>query len=102
MRNSGLKALESRVSEMTLRMEHLQNLQSIADDLKENFTSLRYERRYSHVGPRTQRTKFYRSSHVSDSTVYRMKNRVAETTGGMYTVARTGYGDVAVYFNNKF
>jgi hypothetical protein len=33
--------------------------------------------------------------------VYRMKNRV-EAINPSYTVQRTGTGDVAVYFNNRF
>lgn len=102
MKNVGLSALESQMADLSFRVEHLQNLQAISDDLKERFPSLRFERRYSHVGPRKQRTKFYGSRFVSNSTVYRMRNRVEENTGGTYTVGRTGSGDVAVYFNSRF
>lgn len=99
--NAGLSSLQSQIAEMEFRAEHLENFQDITNDLKENFNSLNYIRRYSHVGPRSQRTKFYGTSNLSNSTVYRMKNRV-EAINPSYTVQRTGTGDVAVYFNNRF
>jgi hypothetical protein len=101
MKNAGLSSLQSQIAELEFRAEHLENFQDITNDLKENFTSLDYIRRYSHVGPRTQRTKFYGTSHLSNSTVYRMKNRV-EAMNPNYTVQRTGTGDIAVYFNSSF
>jgi len=101
MTNAGLISLQSQIEELSFRAEHLENFQDITNDLKENFTSLNYDRRYSHVGPRSQRTKFYGTSNLSNSTVYRMRARV-EGMNPSYTVRRTGSGDVAVYFNNKF
>ena len=87
--------------EKSLGLMHLENFQEITNDLRENFTSMDYIRRYSHVGPRSQRTKFYGTNGLSDSTVYRMKRRV-EMTNPMYTVRRAGTGDVAVYFNTQY
>jgi hypothetical protein len=101
MKNVGLSLLQSQIAEMEFRAEHLENFQDITNDLKANFTSMDYIRRYSHVGPRSQRTKFYGTSNLSNSTVYRMKNHV-EASNPAYTIRRTGSGDVAVYFNNKF
>ena len=101
MKNAGLSSLQSQIAEMEFRAEHLENFQDITNDLKENFNSLSYIRRYSHVGPRTQRTKFYGTSNLSNSTVYRMKNRV-EKISPFYTVRRTATGDVAVYFNSAW
>lgn len=102
MRNAQLSRLQSEIAEMEFRAEHLENFQNITNDLKDNFTSLNYIRRYSHVGPRSQRTKFYGTTNLSNSTVYRMKNFVESTSNDMYTIARTGSGDVAVYFKNRF
>jgi hypothetical protein len=99
MKNVGLSLLQSQIAEMEFRAEHLENFQDITNDLKENFNSLNYIRRYSHVGPRSQRTKFYGTRNLSDSTVYRMKNHV-ESISPFYTVRRVGTGDVAVYFNS--
>jgi hypothetical protein len=101
MTNAGLSSLQSQIAELEFRAEHLENFQNITNDLRENFTSLNYIRRYSHVGPRSQRTKFYGTNNLSNSTVYRMKTRV-EATNPNYTVQRTGTGDVAVYFNSSF
>jgi hypothetical protein len=101
MTNAGLSMLQSQIAELEFRAEHLENFQEITNELKENFTSLNYIRRYSHVGPRTQRTKFYGTRNLSNSTVYRMKNLV-EDAHPNYTVQRTGTGDVAVYFNSSF
>ena len=101
MRNTGLNALRSQIAEMEMKEEHLANFQEITNELKDNFTSLNYIRRYSHVGPRSQRTKFYGTTNLSNSTVYRMKRRV-EITNPMYTVRRAGTGDVAVYFNTQY
>lgn len=101
MTNAGLSSLRSQIVEMELKAEHLENFQEITNDLRENFTSMDYIRRYSHVGPRSQRTKFYGTNGLSDSTVYRMKRRV-EMTNPMYTVRRAGTGDVAVYFNTQY
>ena len=101
MTNAGLSMLQSQIAELEFRAEHLENFQEITNELKENFTSLNYIRRYSHVGPRTQRTKFYGTRNLSNSTVYRMKHHV-ENVHPNYTVQRTGTGDVAVYFNSSF
>jgi len=101
MTNVGLSSLKSQIAELELRAEHLENFQDITNDLKENFNSLNYIRRYSHVGPRSQRTKFYGTSNLSNSTVYRMKNRV-ENTNPMYTVRRASTGDVVVCFNSAY
>lgn len=101
MTNVGLSSLKSQILDLEFRAEHLENFQDITNDLKENFNSLNYIRRYSHVGPRSQRTKFYGTSNLSNSTVYRMKNRV-ENINPMYTVRRASTGDVAVYFNNAY
>jgi hypothetical protein len=102
MRNGQLSRLQSEIAELEFRAEHLENFQNITNDLKDNFTSLNYIRRYSHVGPRSQRTKFYGTTNLSNSTVYRMKNFVESNSNDMYTITRTGSGDVAVYFKNRF
>ena len=101
MTNVGLSSLKSQILDLEFRADHLENFQDITNDLKENFNSLNYIRRYSHVGPRSQRTKFYGTSNLSNSTVYRMKNRV-ENINPMYTVRRASTGDVAVYFNSMY
>ena len=101
MTNAGLSSLKSQIAEMELKVEHLENFQEITNDLRENFTSMDYIRRYSHIGPRSQRTKFYGTRNLSNSTVYRMKNRV-EKINPFYTVRRAGSGDVAVYFNTQY
>jgi hypothetical protein len=101
MKNTGLGLLQSQIAELEFRAEHLENFQDITNELKENFNSLNYIRRYSHVGPRSQRTKFYGTSNLSNSTVYRMKNHV-EKINPFYTVRRASTGDVAVYFNSAY
>jgi hypothetical protein len=101
MTNAGLSSLQSQIARLEFKAEHLENFQNITNDLRENFTSLNYIRRYSHVGPRSQRTKFYGTSNLSNSTVYRMKSYV-EATNPNYTVQRASTGDVAVYFNSSF
>jgi hypothetical protein len=99
MINARLTTLKAQVAELELKAELLEDFQTITNGLRENFKSMNYIRRYSYIGPRTQRTSFYGSRFLSDSTIYRMKNMVEANIPG-YTVSRAKTGDVAVYYNN--
>lgn len=87
---------ESLLVDEMIKQEHLECFQELRNNLKENFTSLQYNKRRSYVSETTQRTSFTGTEFISDSTVRRMKLRV-EDEMPRYTVRRTRFGNVAIY-----
>jgi hypothetical protein len=74
-KESSLNLLRTRVSISVKKLNTLELFQDVTSFINENFPEFSYTRRYSHVGPRTQRTKFF-NTRVSSNKLNNIKKGV--------------------------
>lgn len=103
--STAFRAAERLENERQVLRNHLFNtFQGLTDYLKETYgTDFNYVRRYTYIGPKVARTKFYGASWVGDSaTAERITNSINTRYKGVMTAAITGpdSDSVTVYLNS--